>query len=743
MRKYWICENETQVDSYVEFRITFESVASQEVALHLFGSSWFNAYFNGVYIAEGPNRFDIAHPEYEIKNVKTETGINVVYAVVQYIGCETRLIPNTQPFFACEVYAGGAQINTSVKCRRMTAFTSQIRRINPQLGWMEICDMNKIDDDAKKRGYVDTAFEVAVEVVPFAAREVPLRRNGVIINTIPVQCAESGTVAEYFGYLYDEIPSAFYLRPQNSEELPAMGKFYRYDLGRVRLGRLSLDITAKAGTRVEIAYSEMLLGGRVVPHINLSAGSSANIDMFFCREGRQTICTQTPKGGRYAEVHVIGDNFTVHGAEYLERTYYGDSKGSFKSGDELIDRIWTVGVDTLRACSEDAVIDNPTRERGQWTGDVLTAGLEIAASAFDDYGIFDSAIRQSAYCANDEGLIAGLCPGGIGYLSTYAMQWSNGIWNYFTKTGDKEILKTLFPYALSNIEYFLSNYSEDGLSRNIAWTFVDWGYVTNEGITDMAANLHLISSLRAMIRVSEVLGETAAIERFRDFENRIIKVINAYLSKEKDYGKIGLHRSLLLLAEGFLCGDEVKKCINFIKEHYMRSFPNNPDAPRLSAPDRADMQLITPYFSGYAFPVLIEHGEYAFVLEQFKSCWGWMLKKGCTTWYEVFDERWTHCHQWAGCPTGLLSRFSLGVSPRYDIENCYYVIDPYFTGFDKIEGEYPVHCGGKLRVEWKKENGGAVYEISSDRDVTIEVHKQVYPLKKGECRRFDFDLSEK
>ena len=55
-----------------------------------------------------------------------------------------------------------------------------------------------------------------------------------------------------------------------------------------------------------------------------------------------------------------------------------------------------------------------------------------------------------------------------------------------------------------------------------------------------------------------------------------------------------------------------------------------------------------------------------FVLDQYRKCWGWILSEGRTTLLEVFDTRWSHCHQWSACPTWQLSRYGLGLHPRFD-----------------------------------------------------------------------------
>lgn len=113
-------------------------------------------------------------------------------------------------------------------------------------------------------------------------------------------------------------------------------------------------------------------------------------------------------------MHVIAPKDSVRFVDesFVERGYYDRADGSFSSADDLLNTIWNTGIETYKACSEDALIDNPTRERGQWLGDVGIVGMEIGAVGFSDIGIVRRGLVQSAQCANPEGLVAGLCPGG-------------------------------------------------------------------------------------------------------------------------------------------------------------------------------------------------------------------------------------------------------------------------------------------------------------------------------------------
>lgn len=115
---------------------------------------------------------------------------------------------------------------------------------------------------------------------------------------------------------------------------------------------------------MEIAYCETLQSGRVSPWITLSGGTSCNMDRYILKEGENDFESFIPHGGRYVEIHLLGvRDFSDVDIKFYERGYFGAPEGNFTCADELITRIWNAGVETFRSCAEDAVIDNPTRER--------------------------------------------------------------------------------------------------------------------------------------------------------------------------------------------------------------------------------------------------------------------------------------------------------------------------------------------------------------------------------------------
>ena len=115
---------------------------------------------------------------------------------------------------------------------------------------------------------------------------------------------------------------------------------------------------------------------------------------------------------------------------------------------------------------------------------------------------------------------------------------------------------------------------------------------------------------------------------------------------------------------------------------------------------------------------MIENGELEWVLAQYRGAWGWAATQS-STWLEVFDPRWEKVHSWSGCPTWQLSRFTLGLSPRYDVAPRHFDLELFtastlFTGDGDgdghgdalaaaaaVTGRVPCREGDAIAVSWQ------------------------------------------
>jgi len=726
----WCSEEQSEaIDSYVGFRGIFELSTATSVDFTIFGATWFTGWLDGEYFCEGPARFPQSFPEYQTFTSDLPAGRHTVALLVNHIGISTRILKPIAPFLVCAGSVGGHSISLDWKCTRFAGYEPQVRRVNPQLGYIEWCDTRLNPVAWQSCEFDDTSWPQPTAV----AREIGPLQPLSISNPQSIEHAltplAKGSLTEIFGYERDDIPARFFLRDLAPADLPAQGIWRRYDLGRVRLMRPRFELDLPAGTVVEFAYCEALRPDRVSPWITLSAGDSCNLDHYTARGGPQEFFPLAPRGGRFLEVHVLAPEASVKFIReiVLERTYYGQVGGTLHTGDDLLDRIWSVGVETHRACAEDAITDNPTRERGQWAGDVVTVGMAIAASAFADLRLCRRSLVHSAQCAREDGLVAGLCPGGTNYLTTYAAQWINACVHYWELTGDHELLTEMLPYAEGNLAAFAAQITEDGIMEELGWGFVDWGYVRNPGPSDIAINLHYFAALQAMIRWCDEQGLADRVAHFSKVADSTQSLIARYYEGEfiegsDAWSRIGYHRAALGLRLGFFTPTQSEQGRQFLQAHMLSCFPNNTEAPRLSDPRANNRQLITPYFGHFALPELIEHGGMDFVLDQYRTCWGWALGGGRTTWLEVFDPRWSHCHQWAGCPTWQLSCYLIGLQPRFDLGEMHYDLSLQTGSLPQAEGSLPISGRDEvISVSWTKIEDTLHYALKTLIPLTLHL----------------------
>ncbi len=745
----WTDVQDVEHDYYVAFRGVVEVNETTTVTIRTLASGWFTAWRDGVHLTEGPARFKPEYPEYDAIETVLLPGRTVFAIQAHHIGITTRILQDMAPFLYFEVFdEEGHALPLKWRCIRLPGYASGIRRINPQLGWIEYCDTRANPVDWINPSFDDQEWDPPIAAGPDRSSLGPTGLAPVQQFVLGLQPMASGELAEGFGYELDDIPARFFLRNLAPTDVPPQGVWRRYDLGRVRLGRPRFVLDVPEGAVIQFAYCEAMQHGRVSPYITLSAGPSCNLDHYVARGGQQVFEPITPKGGRYMEVHILADPASVHFVEesYLERGYYGPAEGAFTCDDPLLNRIWMTGVETYRACAEDAIIDNPTRERGQWTGDVVGVGVDIGSAAYGDIRLIRRALIQSGLCANEQGMVSGMSPGGDIFVNTYAVQWFTACLHYYELTGDRTLLEDAYPHAVRNLGAFEAHMTSEGLPDGLGWTFVDWGYARNEGPVDIALNLHFLAGIRSMITWCDILEKQADRKRCEAIANTLERVIggwfDATLAHDDGWEQIGYHAAVLGLANGFLDGDRAAPCITRIKRHMLNCFPNNPDGPRNSDPAVQSHQIITPYFAHYAFPPLIERGEMDFVLDQFRTCWGYGLQEGRTTWIEVFDPRWSHCHQWAGCPTWQLSRYGLGLHPRFDLGDRHFVFRLIPGRLTRASGRVPVlNSEHFVDIEWEHGADGIRYRLktpvpiwlhgvpgtSSDMTAIQDVFETVFP----------------
>lgn len=738
----WSANGDTRADTHLALRACFDLPEPATLTLRTLGATSYDVYLDGELLYEGPSRFHQQHAEYDAHPLKLDSGSHVLAVHAHHEGETARIMDAQEPFFWSQLLrSDGSELPLEWKSLVLPGYKRAERRISPLLGWIDWCDTRENPEGWQQLGFDDGDWPAAGGVSRrFLSLDPPTLKPWRPL-TLPMTEAASGELVCARGFTSNDPSYIFFLRELEQLTAPAQGVWKRFDLGKIRLGRPRLTLDLPAGAVVEISLSEALEHGRVAPFINCAAGHSCNYDRYIARGGRQVFLPKTPKGGRFLEVHIIAPPEAVRwiGMEFVERSYFGAGEpGAFSCGDPVLEQIWQVGWETFRSCCEDVIIDNPTRERGQWIGDALSVGMEINAVGSGDLSLVKRSLKFAPWSADSLGRIPGLFPGIREFLPTYGSEWTGANLRYVELSGDRSLLEPLFPAAVRNLEAYLPHLKANGLpSIPGTWTFVDWGYLTEtnpfaEGEqrdyhapVDAGLSLFYYEALEAIARWAVMIGSEAEIPKLLAARDRLRETLPTHfagcdLADPGAEGHPGYHACVLGLRVGVLPEAQKAAAIAGIKAHLLRCFPNDPTAPRLADTSVMSERLITPSFCHFTLPLLIEAGEMDFVLGQYRTCWGWMLETGLTTWPEVFDLRWSHCHQWAGCPTWQLSRYGLGLHPRFDLGERCFVFNLHPGSLSQAAGTVPIDCvGGTARVAWKREGGAIVWSVSADTPITL------------------------
>jgi hypothetical protein len=731
------------VDRHALFRASFDLEAAGPVEFRLFGGSWFKVWLDGEFLADGPARHQEKHPEAETAVRHLAPGCHVLAWHAHEMGVDTRLTRGDGPvgLFASAKDAAGREVSLRWKCCDPGAWRATKRRLGCVLGWVEWCDRRKLPAGWLRADFDDAGWaEPVARAMPCAAfPEVPIGalRRPVAPGT------EIGRGELVNMSMIDHDPtSGFFIRELENHTLPAQGRWWRFDLGRVRLGYPRLRVRTAPGAVVQIAYAESLTGGRVHPYLKTGGGDdSCMLDHWVTGGGEEELVPLHPKGARFVEVHILGgkpENAELAGFAFEERAYYPEeSEGAFSCGDPRLDRAWEVGRDTLVACSEDCVTDNPHRERGQWLGEIEGPCIEMISACFSDWRPLRRSLEQAALCASPEGLLPAIYPGTRQYIPSFAIQWVRAVADYVRHTGDRGLLEPLHAAAEKNLAVFFPDLTDAGLRVNPGyWNFIDWGYrgagtVFLEGAKDdvtidRALSLFYLDALDSLALWSSWIGKEDRAAEWRGLSDRLRAGMRRELEsveREGSWDAYGYHATALALRCGLV--EREADAVAYLKGFLLGCFPNNPDAPRLSDVTVESANLMTPYFAHFSFPELARRGEVEFVLGQIRTCWGWMLDQGWTTWAEVFDPRWSHCHYWSATPTWMLSRCALGLTPAFDRGYGHYDWTFRPGGLDRAEGRIPLPSVAgepprRIEISWSRQAGGGFrHEILSPVELAI------------------------
>lgn len=480
---------------------------------------------------------------------------------------------------------------------------------------------------------------------------------------------------------------------------------YFIDFGSEIAGCFTMRASGEAGQIIKLMYGEELEEDcdRKVRYKMRCNCSYCDI---WILSGMEDVLEQYDyKAFRYVEIS--GSTAAIDPGSFraVVRHYPMDEKSSrFVSSDKMLNDIWKICSNGVRYGSQEAFLDCPSREKGQYLGDAtITAHSHLYLSG--DLRLFKKSIRDFA-------LSAIICPGLMAVapgsfmqeIADYSLQWPLQLLNYYWQSGDMQFLKEMYSVVKGILAYFSKNKRQDGLLENVREkrNLVDWpenmrddydfdlSEVIGEGCHNVI-NAFYCGAVKTVNEICAILGTEPA----EDYEG-LIKAFSAAFYREKvklfadsavsDH--TSLHANIIPLFYGFAPAEAYESIAGLIRNKGLNC---------------------GVYNSYFLLKGLAGIGEYQLVFDLLTSreehSWGNMLKEGASSCFEAWgkEQKWNTslCHPWASAPIPVIIEDLIGLRPtKPDWKE--YTCKPHVP--DSFWFELQIHTAvGRIEVSRKKE----------------------------------------
>lgn len=426
------------------------------------------------------------------------------------------------------------------------------------------------------------------------------------------------------------------------------------------------------------------------------------------------------KALRYVNIVFKGE--TSAEALTLEYEYLPEKElGTFRCDNELLNKIWEIGVYTMQLTTREFFIDGIKRDRWVWSGDA-------AQSYLMNYYLFNDnkTVKRTIW------LLGGKAPitSHINTIMDYTFYWFNSIADYYLYSGDRAFLEQIYPNMKIMMDYVLGRTDEDGMVQGLTgdWVFIDWADKPMDKTGQLSFEQILFCrSLESIAQVAEVVGaDTEEINKYKTLAaNLREKLLPFFWNEEKQAivhkrGAEDIFKFSSMFAVIYNYLDEQKK------QAVAKNVLFNEDI----------LKITTPYMRFYELEAMCMLGKHEQVMSEMLDYWGGMIEEGATSFWEKYvpgehgAEKYAMygrpfgkslCHAWGASPIYLLGKYYLGVQPTSSGYQTFEV-RPNLGGLKEMEGTVPTPFG---QVYVKMNNEQVIVKSDSAGGTLIVGKKQV------------------
>ena len=514
------------------FRRSFkiDNIEGRFLKLDLSADSRYVLYLNGLCVGRGPAKGDVNHHFYDSYELSSflKVGENVVAVLVLDMSRVSHRPAFLGPPCSVMTYAGGLLVeggiydqfdnsildlqsdaNWSVCVDKAHRFQNLNTTFEGYLGYFEHRVSSLIPQGWNNVGFNDSKWPKATVLYKaelYENRRDPTSPYGLVPRIIPM--LEEGE-ALHFADAYNQ--GGGVLNPELSKllfedkifTLPAHQELeVVLDMKMLTTAYPHIQISSGQGSVFTLTYAEALrlpwgtegalLMGKPQSLANLASHfADESVGWTFDRRGKVTGWCDIwePSGNdeifeplhwrafRYIGLKIKTGNspLVIKAVKQRFTAYPLKIKATFETSQEALNRIWSIGLHTMRMCSHETFEDCPHYEQMQYAGDTMITS-KLAMLTTGDTRLTKQALYQFDWSRISEGLTQARYPSRLlQVIPAWSIHWITMIKDYFLYSADEQTVRDMIPGILSVLAWYRSHTNSDGLPSKLPfWNITDW-----------------------------------------------------------------------------------------------------------------------------------------------------------------------------------------------------------------------------------------------------------------------------
>ncbi|MGI5959909.1 MAG: family 78 glycoside hydrolase catalytic domain [Massiliimalia sp.] len=436
------------------------------------------------------------------------------------------------------------------------------------------------------------------------------------------------------------------------------------DFGQEITGNLKIQAFGTSGKQIVIECGEELdESGQVRWDMRCNCQYR---EFWTLKEGENLLEQYDYKGFRYVQLRFPSD-VSIHRVLAVVRHFpFPENSAQLTSENPVLEQVFNLCKNTVQYGSQESFIDCPTREKGQYTGDLTITGASQLLLTGDPRLLRRAIDLQVDSLSIAPGMMA-VVPGSfMQEIADYSLQFPLSVWRYYQYTGDRTFLSEMVKPCENILTYFSQYARQDGLLEGVRekWNLVDWPKNLRDGYDfpltiPIGPGCHNVINgfyIGCVMMVEKIKAElgipyTKQSEHLQQAFNKAFfrPSLGRYVDHEHS-SHSSIHANCIPAFYGLIPAGYEKQVGDYLVHRgmvcgvYMAFF-------LLKGLARLDR-----YEDVWKF--LVSTGDHS---------WYNMIRQGATTCFEAWgaEQKWNTslCHPWASAPVSVLIEDLAGLCP--------------------------------------------------------------------------------